>query len=139
MRDPDEPVRRLPDARAGMSTVRGAIALAVCPDLRPVAYETAVASGWNHAIALCLPDAPEHGIPSDVARQPQRQGTGMVDLNTATAAELDSVPALKGHGFEIVRYREERGRFTSLRQLDEVPGLSGKTDGIADQVTVTDS
>jgi len=27
-----------------------------------------------------------------------------------------------------VRYREERGRFGSLRQLDEVPGLSGKVD-----------
>jgi len=60
----------------------------------------------------------------------------MIDLNTATADELDSVPVLKGHGFEIVRYREERGRFTSLRQLDEVPGLSGKTDGIADHVTI---
>ncbi|MET0269856.1 MAG: helix-hairpin-helix domain-containing protein, partial [Sphingomonas sp.] len=47
-----------------------------------------------------------------------------------TADELDALPALKGHGPEIVRYREERGRFTSLRQLDEVPGLSGKTDGI---------
>jgi len=51
----------------------------------------------------------------------------MIDLNIATAEELDSVPALEGHGFEIVRCREERGRFTSLRQLDEVPGLSGKT------------
>ncbi|SDA12521.1 Helix-hairpin-helix motif-containing protein [Methylobacterium sp. UNC378MF] len=63
----------------------------------------------------------------------------MIDLNTATAEELDRVPALKGHGFEIVRYREERGRFTSLRQLDEVPGLSGKTDGLADQITVAAS
>lgn len=63
----------------------------------------------------------------------------MLDLNTATAEELDSVPALQGHGFEIVRYREERGRFTSLRQLDEVPGLSGKADGIEDQVTVGES
>ncbi|MCQ8278451.1 helix-hairpin-helix domain-containing protein [Acetobacteraceae bacterium KSS8] len=61
----------------------------------------------------------------------------MIDLNTATAAELDIVPALKGHSFEIVRYREERGRFTSLRQLDEVPGLCGKTEGVADMVTVT--
>ena len=60
----------------------------------------------------------------------------VINLNTATAAELDSVPALKGHGFEIVRYREERGHFTSLRQLDEVPGLCGKTDGVADQLTV---
>ncbi|MBK3396954.1 MULTISPECIES: helix-hairpin-helix domain-containing protein [Methylobacterium] len=62
----------------------------------------------------------------------------MIDLNAATAEELDSVPMLKGHGFEIVRYREERGRFTSLRQLDEVPGLSGKTDGVSDRVTVDD-
>lgn len=60
----------------------------------------------------------------------------MIDLNTATAEELDAVPALKGHGFEIVRYREERGRFTELRQLDEVPGLAGKTDGVADAVRV---
>jgi DNA uptake protein ComE-like DNA-binding protein len=62
----------------------------------------------------------------------------MIDLNTATADDLDTVPALKGHGFEIVRYREERGRFTSLRQLDEVPGLAGKTDSVGDAVTVSD-
>ena len=53
----------------------------------------------------------------------------MIDLNTATAEQLDAGPQLKGHGFEIVRYREERGRFDALRQLDEVPGLTGKWDG----------
>lgn len=53
-----------------------------------------------------------------------------IDINTASAAELDAVPALKGHGFEIVRYREERGGFTALRQLDEVPGLTGKADNL---------
>ncbi|MBF6541376.1 hypothetical protein IU418_29775, partial [Nocardia farcinica] len=40
-------------------------------------------------------------------------------------------PGLAGHGYEIVRYRGERGRFTDLRQLDEVPGLSGKVDDAA--------
>ena len=54
-----------------------------------------------------------------------------VDINNATAAELDAVPCLKGHGFEIVRYREERGSFSDVRQLDEVPGLSGKVDPTA--------
>lgn len=54
----------------------------------------------------------------------------MIDLNNATAQELDEIEPLKGHGFEIVRYRDERGRFTSLRQLDEVPGLAGKADGV---------
>lgn len=54
----------------------------------------------------------------------------MIDLNTASAEELDGIPALKGHGFEIVRYREERGSFDALRQLDEVPGMAGKADGL---------
>ena len=49
-----------------------------------------------------------------------------VDINTASAEELDAVPALQGHGPEIVRYRDERRGFTDVRQLDEVPGLNGK-------------
>lgn len=60
----------------------------------------------------------------------------LIDLNSATAEELDAIPALKGHGFEIVRYRQERGRFTSLRQLNEAPGLAGKTDGLDEALTV---
>lgn len=59
-----------------------------------------------------------------------------MDLNTATAEELDSLPQLKGHGFEIVRYREERGRFDDLRQLNEVPGLTGKVGGLEGQLAV---
>ena len=61
----------------------------------------------------------------------------MIDLNNATAEELDSVPQLKGHGFEIVRYREERGRFEALRQLDEVPGLAQKWDGAEAHINVS--
>ncbi|KKI20360.1 helix-hairpin-helix domain-containing protein [Sphingomonas sp. Ag1] len=53
----------------------------------------------------------------------------VVNVKTASADELDAVPGLQGHGFEIVRYRGERGRFTDLRQLEEVPGLAGKVDG----------
>ena len=51
-----------------------------------------------------------------------------LDINAAGKEELDSIEGLAGHGHEIVRYREERGRFTELRQLDEVPGLAGKVD-----------
>ncbi|MDQ2763706.1 MAG: helix-hairpin-helix domain-containing protein [Pseudomonadota bacterium] len=60
----------------------------------------------------------------------------MLNINTATAEEIDNVSILKGHGFEIVRYREDRGRFTALRQLDEVPGLSGKTQGVETVLSV---
>lgn len=60
----------------------------------------------------------------------------LIDVNSATAEQLDAVDLLHGHGFEIVRFREERGGFTALSQLDEVPGLTGKTDGVEDHLTV---
>jgi competence protein ComEA len=52
----------------------------------------------------------------------------MLNLNHASAEQLDAIPALRGHGFEIVRYREDRGGFEEVRQLEEVPGLAGKWD-----------
>jgi DNA uptake protein ComE-like DNA-binding protein len=51
-----------------------------------------------------------------------------IDINSADQDALDAVEGLRGHGPEIVRYRDERGGFKSLRELDEVPGLTGKVD-----------
>lgn len=52
--------------------------------------------------------------------------------STSTApTRLDAIEELQGHGHEIVRYRDERGGFTDLRQLDEVPGLTGKVTDAA--------
>ncbi len=89
MRDPDEAVSALPDDRMGLATERGAIALTACSNLRPVAYETSVASGWNHAVALCLPEATsfmsrrnvvtELGPDRDAAREREREAI-MFDL-----------------------------------------------------------
>ena len=55
----------------------------------------------------------------------------MIDVNIASADDIDAIADLEGHGFEIVRYREERGGFSDLRQLDEVSGLSGKVTDAA--------
>jgi DNA uptake protein ComE-like DNA-binding protein len=49
-----------------------------------------------------------------------------LDLNSTEKDALDAIEDLRGHGHEIVRYREERGGFTSVDQLEEVPGLTGK-------------
>ena len=60
-----------------------------------------------------------------------------IDLNSADQDALDAIDDLRGHGPEIVRYRDERGRFTDLRQLEEVPGLAGKvTDAVRAALTV---
>jgi DNA uptake protein ComE-like DNA-binding protein len=59
------------------------------------------------------------------------------DINAAGREPLDAVEGLEGHGHEIVRYRDERGGFTDLRQLEEVPGLTGKvTDEIRKRLRV---
>lgn len=58
----------------------------------------------------------------------------MLNINTASADQIDAVEPLHGHGFEIVRYRDERGRFDALRQLEEVPGLAGKVTGLQDLI-----
>ena len=60
-----------------------------------------------------------------------------VDLNKAPQEEIDRIPGLEGHGHEIVRYRDERRGFTDVRQLEEVPGLTGKlTDETFDSLSV---
>jgi len=63
--------------------------------------------------------------------------TESLDLNSASKNSLDEIEGLRGHGHEIVRYREERGGFTSVDQLEEVPGLTGKVDdGIRSRLRV---
>jgi competence protein ComEA len=61
-----------------------------------------------------------------------------INVDAASAAEWDAIPALAGHGYEIVRYREDRGGFSDVKQLDKLPGLTGKADGATASLTVGD-
>jgi competence protein ComEA len=47
-----------------------------------------------------------------------------VDLNAATAADLDGLPGIGPVlAQRIVDYRTQHGRFSSVDQLDDVPGI----------------
>ena len=55
-------------------------------------------------------------------------GGGALDLNTATAAELETLPGVGPvMAAAILAWREENGRFTAVEELQEVSGIGPKT------------
>lgn len=51
-----------------------------------------------------------------------------LDINTATAAELEQVNGLgPAKASAIVQYRSEHGAFTSVDELTKVPGIGEKS------------
>lgn len=66
------------------------------------------------------------GASSDAGGQPASSGPsgGPVNLNTATAADFDALPGIGPVlAQRIVDYRQQQGPFTSVDQLDDVPGI----------------
>ena len=55
-------------------------------------------------------------------------GSGPVDLNAATVADLDALPGIGPVlAQRIVEHRERSGPFRSVEQLDDVPGIGPAT------------
>lgn len=63
---------------------------------------------------------------------------GKLNLNTATAAQLDTLPGVGPVTAEkVVAWRTQHGKFTRIEELQEVPGIGPKTYAeIAPHVTV---
>lgn len=50
-----------------------------------------------------------------------------INLNTATKAELDEIPAIGPKcAQQLLDYREQHGKINSISELDEIPGFGKK-------------
>lgn len=83
------------------------------------------------AVSSALPSQPEPSV--EVSQQEEK-----VNLNTASAQELDSLPGIgKAIAQAIVEYREQKGVFQTIQQVMEVEGIGEKTfEAIRDLITV---
>jgi competence protein ComEA len=104
------------------------------------AHDGADLTGLNLARMLTDGEQVLVGVPAPAGATPDPPGTapGPVNLNTATADQLEELPgigpALAGR---ILAWRDEHGRFSSIEELQEVSGIGPATFAeLADLVTV---
>ncbi|MCI2240080.1 ComEA family DNA-binding protein [Paenibacillus sp. TRM 82003] len=91
---------------------------------------------------VLVPAPGEVAVPAPAAPPPQAGAAAgavpaaVVDLNTATAEQLDALPGIgEVLAGRIVAWRQDNGRFTSVEELGEVPGIGPKLlDGVRDLV-----
>lgn len=81
-------------------------------------------------LARPLTDGEQLQVPVQGAVPPPGQapaGDGRVNLNTATDAELDTLPRIgPAMAARIIEWRDANGRFTSVEDLLAVPGIGDK-------------
>ncbi|MGZ8805167.1 MAG: ComEA family DNA-binding protein [Microbacterium sp.] len=132
--------------------VSGAVAapgLYVLADGARVVDAVAAAGGFavdadEAAVNLARPvgDGEQLHVPAEgdqpVAGAPGASGDGRVNLNTADATQLDTLPRIGPAMAErIIGWREANGRFTSVEDLLAVPGIGDKMlETLRDLVTV---
>ena len=100
---------------AGRSTAPGDVIITQLPQ---------VIQAPDRALPVLPPEPAENAAPSQEAAS---VSSGLININTATAAQLDTLPGIGPVlAQRIIDYRQANGPFTSLSQLMLVEGIGEK-------------
>ncbi len=113
------------------------------------AWEAVEAAGgladgaWEAAVNLAsvLQDGEKLYIPAlgeVVAQEAGEAESGLINLNTADAVRLQTLPGIgESRAGDILSYREKNGGFQSVEEIMQVPGIKESTyEKIRDKITV---
>lgn len=119
-----------PDARLG-DAVLAAGGGAADADLAQLNLARRLTDGEDIEIPAVQP-TPGPGTPQATSV------AGVIDINTASAAELDELPGIgPALADAIIEYRTDHGNFGSVDELARVPGISARmVDVMRDKITV---
>lgn len=77
-------------------------------------------------------------ILGDTQPEKSNSSNGYININRATAAELDTLPGIgPSYAEDIIAYREKNGPYKTIQDIMKVPGIKqNKFDKIKDRITV---
>ena len=127
----------LPAGSRVVDAVEAAGGLAPSADPARVNLAAPLADGQRVYVLATGEDAAP-AAPGDTAEAGDAQAPGPVNLNTADGPALESLPGIgPATAAAILEHRAKVGRFTSVEQLLDVPGIGeAKLDALRDLVTV---
>ena len=103
---------------AGRSTAPGDVIITQLPQ---------VTQAPDRAMPVLPPEPAETAPAGNDASIPEPTDSGLININTATAAQLDTLPGIGPVlAQRIIDYRQANGPFTSLSQLMLVEGIGEK-------------
>jgi competence protein ComEA len=107
-------------------------------DLTTLDLASKVADGEEIFVGVALPSGPAAQLGGVVGAGGAGATPTVVDINAATAAELETLPGIGAVMAErIIAWRTQHGRFASVTQLEQVSGIGpSKYAALAGRVTV---
>ena len=129
-------VVRLPEGSRVLDAVQAAGGAEAGVDLTGLNLARFVGDGEQVLVGI---PPPADGAPTGAGGQPAGASTGgLVNLNTATLDQLDTLPGIGPTLAErILQWREQHGRFSSVDELQEVSGIGPmKFEQLVDLATV---
>ena len=123
---------------AGRNTTRGDVILSSLPDTEKAGASLSIVQETAPHSTIEATDSAEEQEPETTAVPTETSGSGLININTASVALLDTLPGIGPVlAQRIIDYREAHGPFTSLSQLMLVEGIGEKRlADILDLITI---